>query len=182
MASRLLRKAGTWFAATPVVGHTRKWHGAQSTSAVRTVVIRAAVPRENDEDVVRCAKCNIPVNPGMTHRAKVYTGDLTVVIDRAKLVAVTPEVQYEDYQSKIKRPKFTTGHVCDTCCTDYSIVVIEHRDGSRESFPRVATLPRPVMAVRDQTEGYRSNKGFSSRIKSRGNTGSRHKMDNYFIE
>jgi hypothetical protein len=186
--STLQRPAGTWGAAKAALPKARNWRLAATVAAKRVEQVKPAQYSREDPGVIRCVRCSIEVNPGMTHRARVYTGDITIEVAKTATVYVNPGVNSvtrtlpTDETSKLKLPKFSTGHVCDTCCADYSHVTLEHKDGTTESIQRVVTLPRPVAIVRDQTEGTRSNKGFSKRIHSRGNTGSRHKRDNYYSD
>jgi len=178
--NKLLRPAGTWFAKPETAKLERKWRGCPTVSGKRTIVIKAPSRTNSEPGQVRCVRCHVVVNPGMTHQARVYTGQITLPIEKAKLLTVEPTVQYEEYTEKLKLPKFSVGHVCDTCAADYSHTTVEHRNGTTEEIQNVVTMPRAVgMKPKDENIGF-VRRGFSKRMRVRGNTGSRHKPDNYY--
>lgn len=184
----MLRPKGTWFLSTSEdvdKRKARKWTGRIESG---TVVEKVSGPRYTipEQSQPKCVKCGIVVNPGMSHRARVYTGDITLTVQLNKTILVNPDVHSatrtiptED-EGKIKLPKFSTGFVCADCGSDYSWVTVERKDGTTENIQRVTTLPRPVMVIQDQREGFRSGKGFARTMRVRGNTGGNHKKENYF--
>ncbi len=178
MGNKLLRPAGTWFVPKSESTVQRKWSGIAATGRRVEVIKRGTPPTA--ENVVKCVKCQAVVNPGMTHQARVYTGNITITVDKARLISLNPTAQYEEYTEKLKLPKFSTGHVCDVCCADFGHTTIEHRDGSTETVPNVTTLPRAIgMKPRDENIGF-TRRGFSKNMRVRGNTGARVKPDTYY--
>jgi hypothetical protein len=148
----------------------------RETSRVISTVKLPAKPTL-PENVCKCVKCGVEINPGLSYKARVYTGHIKVNVDKARLVSVNPEVQYEEYTERIPFAKFTTGFVCDRCASDYGYTTVVTRKGTEE-IPNVVTLPRPEMEVpNEKTPAAR--RGFSTKMHIRGAVRA-HRKDNYF--
>lgn len=137
----------------------RNWFDNRPT---KDVIVTKPAEYADGKKPPSCIKCDAEVRPGFCHTGKVLEGFIKIVVEKA----VFDKVLLESTSKIVRIPvtKYVRGFICDDCAAEYRQYRYDDGNGTVTEVPIVIVDPIQSIPPKDEREGFKSGKGFNTRI------------------